>query len=56
MKEIRALHTGARFIFVSADEGRKDEAIAAGATAFLTKPASLQEIVDAMKKALAADD
>lgn len=56
MREMRAWHPGARFIFVSADEGQKVEAMATGASAFLTKPASLKEISDAMKKALALDD
>jgi two-component system, chemotaxis family, chemotaxis protein CheY len=53
MKEIRALQPAARFIFISADEGMKPEVIAAGAAAFLTKPATVREITDALTKALA---
>jgi DNA-binding response OmpR family regulator len=56
MREIRALHPVARFIFISADEDLKDVAIAAGACVFLTKPVSLKEISDAMKNTLASDD
>jgi two-component system, chemotaxis family, chemotaxis protein CheY len=55
MKEILAGEPAARFIFVSADEGMKAEAIAAGAKAFLTKPASMRDIADALTKALAPD-
>jgi CheY-like chemotaxis protein len=56
MREMLALQPGVRFVFVSADEGMKAEAMAAGATAFLTKPASLKEISDAIMKALARDE
>jgi DNA-binding NarL/FixJ family response regulator len=56
MREMLTLQPAVHFIVVSADEGLKDEAIAAGARAFLTKPASLKEISDAMKKALATGD
>jgi CheY-like chemotaxis protein len=53
MREIRALHNATRFIFISADEGMKAEVIAAGAKAFLTKPASMREITDAIMNTLA---
>jgi two-component system chemotaxis response regulator CheY len=56
MREMLALQPTARFIFISADEGMKTEAMAAGANAFLTKPASLREIADAIMKLLAPDD
>ncbi len=44
MKEILAIDPSARFIFISADEGVRAEAMAAGAKAFLRKPASTTEI------------
>ena len=53
MREIRALQPDAQFIFVSADEGMKDEVMAAGAKVFLTKPASMRDIANAMKNVLA---
>jgi two-component system chemotaxis response regulator CheY len=53
MREILLFYPAARFIFVSADEDTKAEAIAAGAKVFLTKPASMREIADALTKALA---
>jgi DNA-binding response OmpR family regulator len=52
MGEMQALHTGTRFIFVSADEGMKAEVMAAGAKAFLTKPASMKEISDTIVQVL----
>ena len=54
MKEMRALGPATRFIFVSADADVKDEALAAGARAFLAKPASVKEIADALADVLAA--
>jgi CheY-like chemotaxis protein len=55
MKEMLACGNGSKFIFISADEGMKAEALAAGATAFLTKPAGLKEIEAAIKEALTRD-
>ncbi len=52
MKEIMAIDPSARFIFISADEGIMDEAMAAGAKAFLRKPATVKEILDAMSHVL----
>lgn len=52
MKEIRALRPSVRFIFISADEGMRDEIMAAGATAFVTKPASVRDIVAAIERVL----
>ncbi len=53
MREILLFYPAARFVFVSADADVKAEAIAAGARAFLTKPAGMREIADALTKALA---
>lgn len=39
-----------KFIFLSGDMQIKDEAIQAGASAFLNKPAGINEIVDAVMK------
>ncbi len=39
-----------KFIFLSCDMQIKDEAIKAGASAFLNKPAGINEIVDAVMK------
>jgi len=52
MREILAIDPAARFIFISADEGIRDEAMAAGAKAFLRKPATVKEILDAMDHVL----
>lgn len=52
MREIRLFYPAARFVFVSADMDVKAEAIAAGARVFLTKPAGMREIADALTKAL----
>ena len=48
-KEILKIDPGTRVIFLSADESIRDEALRAGATAFLQKPASLREIGDEIK-------
>jgi CheY-like chemotaxis protein len=56
MEEMRALGPGTRFVFVSADESMKDKVMAAGARAFLAKPASMREISDVLTKVLAAKD
>lgn len=53
MREILLFYPEARFVFVSADEGMKAAVIAAGAKAFLTKPAGMREIADALLKTLA---
>jgi DNA-binding response OmpR family regulator len=52
MREIRSQDTSARIIFVSADEGMKAEVMAAGANAFLTKPAGMKEINDTIMQVL----
>jgi two-component system chemotaxis response regulator CheY len=49
MIDILTIDPGARFIFISADEGIRDEAMAAGAKAFIRKPASMKEIYDAIR-------
>ncbi len=52
MREILAIDPSARFIFISADEGIRDEAMAAGAKAFLRKPAGMKEILDTINRVL----
>jgi two-component system chemotaxis response regulator CheY len=52
MREILATDPSARFIFITADEGIKDEAMAAGAKAILRKPAGMKEILDTIKHVL----
>ncbi|OPY29717.1 MAG: acetoacetate metabolism regulatory protein AtoC [Methanocella sp. PtaU1.Bin125] len=52
MKEILAIDPAARFVFISADEDIRNEAIAAGARAFLRKPATVKDILDAVKNTL----
>lgn len=54
MKEILSISPGAGFIFISASEEVKDEILAAGARAFIKKPASLKEVLDAISAALKA--
>ena len=48
MREIMATNPGACFIFISADEGIREDVLAAGARAFLRKPATVREIYDAV--------
>jgi two-component system, chemotaxis family, chemotaxis protein CheY len=52
MKKMLDIDPEARFIFLSADEEIKDEAMGAGAKAFMKKPASLGEIYGVMAKVL----
>jgi DNA-binding NtrC family response regulator len=54
MKKMLDIDPDARFIFLSADEEIKDEAMEAGAKAFLKKPASLGEIYGVMARVLGA--
>ena len=54
MKEILTISPSARFIFISADESMKQEALAAGAKAFLRKPASRKEIIETISRVLHA--
>ena len=56
MVEIRAMRPEVRFIFISADEGMKNEALAAGALVFLTKPVGLGEIIEAITIVLPRGD
>ncbi|WP_424359647.1 response regulator transcription factor [Methanocella sp. MCL-LM] len=44
-KKIWKIEPATRIIFISADTGVRDEALKAGAAAFIQKPASLREIV-----------
>lgn len=51
-RQIRELDPKARIIFASADVGIMEEAIEAGAEAFLAKPFSVQELVQALEEPL----
>lgn len=50
MKEMRQIYDGVKFIFLSADSGVRDEALRAGAVIFLTKPASMKNLVSAVEQ------
>ncbi len=50
-KEILKIDPDTRIIFLSADAGARDEAMRAGAFAFLKKPAGIKEIVGAAEEA-----
>jgi two-component system chemotaxis response regulator CheY len=52
-QEILKLDPEARIVFLSADVAVKDEALKAGAVAFLKKPAGLKEIVGTVEAAIA---
>lgn len=52
-RAILSMAPDTRIIFLSADSGAKDEAIAAGATLFLSKPARVSDIIDAVESARA---
>jgi two-component system chemotaxis response regulator CheY len=51
-REIMKMDPNERVIFLSADVNVKEEALKAGAIAFLKKPASLKEIVGTVEKAI----
>jgi two-component system chemotaxis response regulator CheY len=53
-KEILKLDPEAKIVFLSADADVKSEALKAGATAFLKKPASISEILQAVNNAIAS--
>jgi two-component system chemotaxis response regulator CheY len=48
MIRILTMDPETKFIFISADEGVRDDAIRAGAVRFLQKPASIREIMTAI--------
>ena len=48
LRAMKAIDPGARLIMISADEDLRDSALKAGASAFLKKPAALQEIYEAI--------
>jgi two-component system chemotaxis response regulator CheY len=52
-REIMKLDPEAKIVFLSADVDVKDEALKAGAAAFLKKPASIADILKAINDALA---
>ena len=54
LKVIRAEAPGTRVIFISGDEGARQESLDAGANLFLKKPAGIGDITDAIN-ALMAD-
>jgi two-component system chemotaxis response regulator CheY len=49
-KEILRIDPDAKIVFLSADVGVKEEAMAAGAFAFLKKPVGIKLIVDAVER------
>ena len=49
MKEIVKIAPGVRFIFISADDSVRQEALNAGAARFLKKPIGIKEIVDSIR-------
>jgi two-component system chemotaxis response regulator CheY len=51
--EMLKLDPEAQVVFLSADVGVRDDALRAGAVAFLKKPASLKEIVGTVEAAMA---
>jgi DNA-binding response OmpR family regulator len=53
IKEFDA-HTPIVFYSAAAFQGDKDEALAAGAQAYVTKPSSVEELVDAIRLAIAS--
>ena len=53
IKEFDA-HTPIIFYSAAAFQGDKDEALAAGAQAYVTKPSSVEELVDAIRLAIAS--
>ncbi len=52
MREMLALRPEARFVFISADADTRAEALAAGAKAFVQKPASINEIAETILNVL----
>jgi two-component system chemotaxis response regulator CheY len=52
MKMMLAIDPAARFVFLSADEEVREQALEAGARAFLKKPASISEIYGVMMEVL----
>ncbi len=48
MKEMQRMDEGLKFIFLSADSGIRDEALRAGAVMFLTKPAKMKDLIEAV--------
>ncbi|WP_231844932.1 response regulator [Methanocella arvoryzae] len=51
-RTILSLEPDTKIIFVSADTGAREEAMKAGAAAFLEKPAGLKEIIDQVEKVM----
>ncbi len=49
-RKILELDEGLKVIFLSADEGSREAALASGAKAFLTKPVRLEELVEMIEK------
>ncbi len=48
MKEILKLEPCTRIVFISADDGVRQEALSSGANAFLKKPVGLKEIMESI--------
>jgi DNA-binding response OmpR family regulator len=55
MKTILAIEPGTKAIFISGDEGVKQESLDAGASVFLKKPTSLKEITATINSLLETD-
>lgn len=48
MKEVLQMAPGTKIIFISADDGVRLDTLKAGASAFLNKPAGINEIMDSI--------
>lgn len=48
-RELKKIDPACRIIFLSADETARDEALAAGATQFLTKPVRFEALLENIK-------
>ncbi|MBY9008299.1 MAG: response regulator [Candidatus Lokiarchaeota archaeon] len=54
MNEILKIDTNTKIIFASADTTMKELSISMGATAFLSKPFKIEELIDLINKAIKA--
>jgi FixJ family two-component response regulator len=52
VKALLAIEPGTRIIFISGDDGVREESLAAGATVFLKKPTPLKEITETINSLL----
>lgn len=49
-RRILSMDAEVKVVFISADEGIREEAIRAGAVAFVQKPATLKEIIETIER------